>query len=94
MLIRIVKHERIHFLKEIYNRQLFIITQKDVCTGDSLLHYCIFDNKTRLVKQIIDMFANELNMKNEDGNTPLSYACMRGNLEVVKLLHLKGTQMQ
>ena len=32
-------------------------------------------------------------MKNEEGNTPLHYACIRGNLEVVKLLNSKGAQM-
>lgn len=36
---------------------------------------------------MIDLFENEINMKNEDGNTPLHYACMRGNLPIVKLLH-------
>jgi len=35
----------------------------------------------------------EINLKNEDGNTPLSYACIRGNLELVKLLHSKGATM-
>jgi ankyrin repeat protein len=77
-------------LKEIYHKQLFIITQKDVFTGDSLLHYAIFDNKTEFVKHMIELFENEINMKNEDGNTPLHYACIRGNLEIVKLLHSKG----
>ena len=43
--------------------------------------------------QMIDLFENEVNMKNEDGNSPLHYACMRGNLEVVKLLHIKGANM-
>lgn len=62
-------------------------------TGDSILHYAIFDNKTELVKSIIDLYENEVNMRNEDGNTPLSYACLRGNLELVKLLYSKGAIM-
>ena len=70
-----------------------MITQKDMFTGDSILHYAIFDNKTELVKQIIDLYENEVNMRNEDGNLPLSYACLRGNLEIVKLLHSKGAIM-
>lgn len=56
-------------------------------TGDTVLHYATFDNKTFFVKAIIDLFENEVNMRNEDGNTPLSYACLRGNLEIVKILH-------
>ena len=35
----------------------------------------------------------EVNLKNEDGNTPLSYACIKGNLDLVKLLHSKGALM-
>lgn len=62
-------------------------------TGDSVLHYAIFDNKTAFVEQIIDMYENEVNMRNEDGNTPLAYACLRGNLEIVKMLHCKGAVM-
>ena len=62
-------------------------------TGDSILHYAIFDNKTELVKLIIDLYENEVNMRNEEGNTPLSYACLRGNLELVRLLHSKGAIM-
>ena len=42
---------------------------------------------------MIELFENEINMKNEEGNTPLHYACIRGNLEVVKLLNSKGAQM-
>lgn len=33
------------------------------------------------------MFENEVNLKNEDGNTPMAYACLRGNLDIVKLLY-------
>lgn len=62
-------------------------------TGDSVLHYAIFDNKTAFVEAIIDMYENEVNMRNEDGNTPLAYACLRGNLEVVRLLHQRGAIM-
>eukprot|EP00347_Sterkiella_histriomuscorum_P015824 403355547 len=93
LLIRIIKLERVHFLREIHYKQLFIITQKDMFTGDSILHYAIFDNKSELVRQIIDLYENEVNMRNEDGNTPLAYACLRGNLQIVKLLHGKGAIM-
>ncbi len=36
------------------------------------------------------MFEADINMKNEDGNTPIFYACMRGNLPLVKLLNQRG----
>lgn len=42
---------------------------------------------------MIDLFENEVNMKNEDGNAPIHYACMRGDLQTIKLLHSKGAHM-
>ena len=32
------------------------------------------------------MFENEINTKNDQGNTPLHFACLTGNLEIVKIL--------
>ena len=70
-----------------------MITQKDVLTGDTLLHYAAFENKSAFIEGILDYFVNEINQKNEDGNTALSYACLRGNLKIVKLLHMKGADL-
>jgi len=70
-----------------------LISQKDVLTGDTLLHYATFENKSAFIEGILDYFANEINQKNEDGNTALSYACLRGNLKIVKLLHMKGADL-
>ena len=49
LLMRIVKHERFSFLREIQYKQLFSITQKDMLTGDSILHLAVFENKTEFV---------------------------------------------
>ena len=70
-------------------------------TGDSVLHIAVFENRTDFVRSIVCGDENsyalyeteEINLKNEDGNTPLSYACIRGNLELVKILHAKGALM-
>jgi ankyrin repeat protein len=70
-------------------------------TGDSVLHLAVFEDKSEFVKKIISpdegthalYEPDDINLKNEDGNTPLSYACLRGNLELVKLLHFKGAIM-
>ena len=32
------------------------------------------------------MFENEINTKNDQGNTPLHFACLTGNLEIIKIL--------
>jgi ankyrin repeat protein len=71
-------------------------------TGDSVLHLAVFENKTQFVRSMLNSDASngnalfeldEVNLKNEDGNTPLSYACLHGNLDLVKLLHSKGAHM-
>ena len=76
-------------------------------TGDSVLHLAVFENKTDFARKILLPSASseeggggsalyeldDVNLKNEDGNTPLLYACIKGNLELVKLLHFKGANM-
>lgn len=42
LLVRIVKHERVNFLREIQYKQLFSTTQKDMLTGDSVLHLAVY----------------------------------------------------
>ncbi|TNV74271.1 hypothetical protein FGO68_gene7239 [Halteria grandinella] len=99
ILMRIVKTERVEFLKEILIKQAFTVTQKDVKTGDSILHIAAFQGKIGFVKAMLlnqpqPLFElEEINIKNEDGNTPLSYASLKGNLELVKLLHSKGASV-
>jgi hypothetical protein len=68
-------------------------TQKEINSSDNLLHYAILDNKTEFVIEVISIFENDLNVQNIDNNTPLHYACLRGNLKVVKLLHNKNADM-
>jgi ankyrin repeat protein len=50
-----------------------------------LLHYAIFENKTEFIKKVLPLYENEVNAKNEPGNTPFHYACLKGNLEIVQL---------
>lgn len=70
-------------------------------TGDSVIHLAVFEGKTQFIQQILAesnggyclIELEELNLRNEDGNTPLSYACIKGNLDLVKLLHSRGSIM-
>jgi ankyrin repeat protein len=99
ILMKIVNLEKVEFLKEILIKQAFSVTQKDMKTGDSILHIAVFQGKNDFVRamllsQPIPLFELEdINIRNEDGNTPLSYACIKGNLDLVKLLHSKGASM-
>ena len=85
LLTEIVKYERISFLERISQKNLFPITQKDEYTGDNLLHYSIFENKAAFLQKILHLYENEINAKNERGNTPFHYACLKGNLEMVSI---------
>jgi hypothetical protein len=46
LLAEIVHSENVDLLEIINKKQLFPIAQKDESTGDNLLHYAIFENKT------------------------------------------------
>jgi len=61
-------------------------TQKEINSGDNLLHYAILDDKTEFIEKVIGVFENDINAQNVDNNTPLHYACLKGNIKIVKLL--------
>lgn len=83
LLTEIVKYERVNFLEAINKKQLFPITQKDEYTGDNLLHFAVFENKTDFIYKILHLYENEVNVKNARGNSPFHYACLKGNIEIV-----------
>lgn len=90
LLTEIVKYQRDHFLEAINKKQLFPITQKDEYTGDNLLHFAVFENKTEFIFKVLHLYENEVNVKNARGNTPFHYACLKGNIKIVLMLfHLK-----
>lgn len=70
-------------------------------TGDTILHIAVFEGKVDLVRELLTLLDDdgplfdydEINAKNDDGNTALSYACIRGSLELVKILHKTGANM-
>ena len=51
-----------------------------------MLHFTIFENKPEFLQKVLYLYENELNAKNERGNTPFHYACLKGNLEIVMIL--------
>ena len=53
LLMRMVRHERVQFLREIHYKQIFSITQKDMITGDSILHLAVFEGRTDFVKNLV-----------------------------------------
>ena len=62
------------------------MTQRDEYTGDNLIHFAVLSGKVDFINSIKNMFENEINTKNDQGNTPFHFACLTGNLEIVKIL--------
>jgi ankyrin repeat protein len=83
LLMEIVRHDRVSFLQLISDKSLLPITQKDEYTGDNLLHYAVLSKKSNFIIRVKAMFENEINNKNEQGNTPFHLACLLGDLELV-----------
>lgn len=46
----------------------------------------MLSGKADFINRIKYMFENEINTKNDQGNTSLHFACLTGNLEIVKIL--------
>ena len=54
--------------------------------GDSLLHHACFGGSVDLVKFLIEKHKEDVNARNDQGNTPLCYAAVSGSVEVALLL--------
>lgn len=71
------------------------VNQKELYTGDSLLHYAVREGKSTMVKALVEL-GSDVNTKNDvyltiiklkkDGNTPLAYSSILGNIEIAKIL--------
>ena len=81
-----VKHERINLIQTVNKRGIFAVTQRDEYSGDNLIHYAVLSGKQEFINKTKYMFENEINTKNDQGNTPLHFACLTGNLEIIKIL--------
>ena len=55
------------------------IHQKDD-QGDGLIHFAIFSNKYNFIVKVKHLYETEINLRNDDWNTPFHYACLTGNL--------------
>lgn len=58
--------------------------------GDSVLKRAATTGQTRVVEYLLDQHRVDINLADEDGNTPLSIAALRGYLNTVKALLERG----
>ena len=54
--------------------------------GNTPLHQAAFNGQSEIVRSLLSTFPDMTDATNDDGETPLVIACMKGNLAVVKLL--------
>jgi len=59
---------------------------KDKKIGDTLVHYAVLSRKTEFILKCREIFKNDINTKDFNGNTPLHHACLIGDLQIVKAL--------
>ena len=59
---------------------------KDKKIGDTLVHYAVLSRKVNFILNCRSIFENDVNTRDFMGNTPLHFACLIGDLEVVKAL--------
>ena len=57
-----------------------------------MLHYTVAKNDYEMTKFLIPKFT-EIDIKNDDGKTPLSIAWIAGNIEILKLLYKYGAKV-
>jgi uncharacterized protein len=60
--------------------------------GDSVLILAIKDNNIEAAKRLVEVGA-DVNIRDSEGITPLMYACMIGNSELVKQLVSKNADL-
>ena len=54
--------------------------------GNTPLHQATFNGQSEIVRSLFSMFPDMTDATNDEGETPLIIACMKGNLTVVRLL--------
>jgi ankyrin repeat protein len=60
--------------------------------GDNALHFAVHENDVSAARALIDA-GIEINKAGDLGYTPLHVACMKGSVEIVKLLIEKGADV-
>jgi len=69
-------------LREINTRKLLDIHQYDE-KSNNLIHFAIFGGKIEFIDKLKYLYENEMNVENNDGNTPFHCACLQGDLAIV-----------
>ncbi len=61
--------------------------------GNTPLHQAVFNGQAETVRMLLSTAVDMLDMANEEGETPLIVACMKGNLHIADLLIAAGAEV-
>lgn len=61
--------------------------------GNTPLHQAVFNGQSETVRMLLSASDDMLDMANDEGETPLIIACMKGNLHIVDLLIAAGSEV-
>ncbi len=61
--------------------------------GDTFLHCAILGDKKALVEELVEKKSDQINSQNNDKNTPLHFAVLVGDTDLIKLLVSKGAEV-
>ena len=87
-----VKHVRYLLRSGVVNVDQFIVSDPNMAPCTVLNAACLYGHD-ELVKVLIEEFRADVNKVEDDGSTPLAYACEVGSVEIVKILLEHGAKV-
>jgi len=78
--------ENIDELRNLLEKENIDINNKDKNVGDSILHFAIIKEYLNIINFLLQYENININIKNYNNETPLHYACIVNNLNIVKVL--------
>lgn len=82
--------ENIDELRNLLEKENIDINNKDKNVGNSILHFAIIKEYLNIINFLLQYENININIKNYNNETPLHYACIVNNLNIVKVLLEEG----
>jgi len=82
--------ENIDELRNLLEKENIDINNKDKNVGNSILHFAIIKEYLNIINFLLQYENININIKNYNNETPLHYACIANNLNIVKVLLEEG----
>jgi ankyrin repeat protein len=80
-------------LRQVLQNEPSFLTEAKDWAGDALLSISIVQNRADMAMLLIDEFSADVNARNHEGMTPLHRACQQQNIDLVRLLCDRGSDL-